>query len=100
MDTSKITTNKVEAFQFPSGEAKKNLDPYSHLNELLDAKLIVCIVQFKRLKFGVRHFFPLASGWLECVVDDEQLQDGDDIRIMIRQGLPMVLYVGQIPFTS
>lgn len=99
MDASKITTNKVEAFQFPSGEAKKNLDPYSCLNELLDAKLIVCIVQFKRLKFGVRHFFPL-NGWLECVVDDEQLQDGDDIRIMIRQGLPMVLYVGQIPFTS
>lgn len=93
-DPTQAPTKQIPAFQFPgASQNQKQLDPYAMFNDLLDAKLIACVVQFRKLKFGVKHFFVLRDGWLECVVDDEELGEGDDIRITIKQGLPMIIYV-------
>lgn len=91
----KQSTSQVQAFQFPPNQqqSQRPVDPYAVFNELLDMGLIVCIVQFRKLKFGVKHFFILADGWIQCVVDDEELGQGDDIRITIKQGVPMTIYV-------
>lgn len=78
--------------------AVKNVNPWEHLNELLDAGLLTAIVQTKKMRFAVRSFFPMENGWVECAVDEED--NVDDIHIVVRQTVSILIYVGKPPFTN
>lgn len=91
-------TRKMEAYQFPpqnqNGGTPPPRDVYAIFNDLLDIGAIACVIQFKTLRFAVKHFYTgPQKGWLECVVDDEEFGPSDDIRIIIKEGLAMTVYV-------
>lgn len=85
----------MEAYQFPpQNGTSPPRDVYAIFNDLLDLGAIACVIQFKTLRFAVKHFYTgPQKGWLECVVEDEGIANSDDVRILIKEGLPMTVYV-------
>ncbi len=90
-DMTHLATEKIPT-------VKQQIDPWERLNDLLDAGVITAIVQSRKLRFAVRAFFPMPNGWLECAVDEGD--ETDDIHIVVRQSVPILVYVGKPPFPN
>lgn len=70
------------------------MDAYTHLNQMLDLKLVTVIIKKQKIQYSIVHFKDFNDEWMMCEVENlSGIAHGEDLVILVQKITPLTIYI-------